>query len=84
MATQERNILSGLDSDSSGGSDFFNKAFDAVAKEALSFYHVPGLAIGVIHKGKTIAKVWQAPCSIEPPQCLSCLAIFGSVTHRWR
>jgi hypothetical protein len=41
--------------------DFFNKDFDALAQEALSFYHCPGLSIGIIHKGKTYAKVWGSP-----------------------
>ena len=38
--------------------DFFNKEFDALAEEALSFYHCPGLSIGITYKGKTYAKVW--------------------------
>jgi hypothetical protein len=38
--------------------DFFNKDFDALAEEALSFYHCPGLSIGITYKGKTYAKVW--------------------------
>ena len=38
--------------------DFFNKDFDALAEKALSFYHCPGLSIGIIHKGKTYANVW--------------------------
>jgi hypothetical protein len=53
MATQEKMPVSR----SSREPQFFDEAFDAAVKEALDFYHVPGLAIGVIHKGKTYAKV---------------------------
>jgi hypothetical protein len=61
MATQEKMPIAG----SSGDSQFFDGTFDAVVKEALEFYHVPGLAIGVIHKGKTYAKVWQPQVPIR-------------------
>jgi hypothetical protein len=44
-------------SDMSEKTDFFNKDFDTLAEEASSFYHCPGLSIGIIHKGKTYAKV---------------------------
>ena len=57
MASQQQLPVSGSSHDSNEDSKFFNKGFDAIAQEALSFYHVPGLAIGVIHKGKTYAKV---------------------------
>ena len=65
MATHDQKSLSGSDLDSSGDLQFFDEPFDAIAQEALSFYHVPGLAIGVIHKGRTYAKVWQALRSIN-------------------
>jgi hypothetical protein len=58
MASQQQLPVSGSSHDSNEDSKFFNKGFDAIAQEALSFYHVPGLAIGVIHKGKTYAKVY--------------------------
>jgi hypothetical protein len=58
MASQQQLPVPGSSHDSSENSKFFNKEFDAIAQEALSFYHVPGLAIGVIHKGKTYAKVY--------------------------
>jgi hypothetical protein len=54
MATQEHMPVSGSD----GDSQFFDKAFDGVAEETMNLYHVPGLAIGIIYKGKTYAKVW--------------------------
>ena len=44
-------------SEMSEASKFFGKDFDALAEDALSFYHVPGLSVGIIHKGKTYAKV---------------------------
>jgi hypothetical protein len=54
-------------SGTSGPSQFFDEAFDALAEEALDFYHVPGLAVGITYKGKTYAKVWQLPvCSSDP------------------
>jgi hypothetical protein len=58
MASLQQLPVSGPCHDSNENSKFFNKEFDAIAQEALSFYHVPGLAIGVIHKGKTYAKVY--------------------------
>jgi len=58
MASQQQLPMSGSSHDSNENSTFFNKGFDAIAQEALSFYHVPGLAIGIIHKGKTFAKVY--------------------------
>lgn len=58
MAGQQQMPMSGSSHDSNENSKFFNKGFDAIVQEALSFYHVPGLAIGVIHKGKTYAKVY--------------------------
>jgi hypothetical protein len=66
MATQEKKPISG----SSEDPQIFDEAFDALAKEALDFYHVPGLAIGVIHKGKTYAKVWKPQVPIhQSPAC---------------
>ena len=58
MASQQQLPMSGSSHDFNENSKFFNKGFDAIAQEALSFYHVPGLAIGIIHKGKTYAKVY--------------------------
>jgi hypothetical protein len=58
MASLQPLPVSGTSHDFNENSKFFNKEFDAIAQEALSFYHVPGLAIGVIHKGKTYAKVY--------------------------
>ena len=55
MATQEQIPKSGPGEDPA----LFDEAFDAVVEAALDFYHVPGLAIGVIYQGVTYAKVWQ-------------------------
>jgi hypothetical protein len=48
-------------SEASGQTQFFDEAFDAFAEETLDFYHVPGLAVGIVYNGKTYAKVWQLP-----------------------
>lgn len=58
MASQQQLPVSRSSHDSNENSKFFNKGFDAIAQEALLFYHVPGLAISVVHKGKTYAKVY--------------------------
>lgn len=36
---------------------FFDARFDAIVEDALKFYHCPGLAVAVVHKGTTYAKV---------------------------
>ena len=40
---------------------FFDSSFDTWVEEALKIYHVPGLSLAVIDRGKIVSKVSLSP-----------------------